>query len=78
MTNEPESKNSMTPLHIAAVNNRTEIATILLIQVSILLKMESLQLTHFVRTLKTLLHFRAGRIQKNGTKMGAHLCIWPA
>nr|XP_022337172.1 E3 ubiquitin-protein ligase MIB2-like [Crassostrea virginica] len=32
MTNEPESKNSMTPLHIAAVNNRTEIATILLIQ----------------------------------------------
>ena len=48
MTSEPESKNGNTPLHIAAVNNRTEIATILLIQVSILLKMESLQLTHFV------------------------------
>ena len=77
MTNEPESKNSMTPLHIAAVNNRTEIATILLIQVSILLKMESLQLTHFVENFK-LLHFRARLIQKNGTKMGAHLCIWPA
>ena len=48
MTNEPESRNSNTPLHIAALHNRTEIATILLIQVSILFKMESLKLTHFV------------------------------
>lgn len=33
LTDEPDSKNNNTPLHVAALNNRTEVATILLLQV---------------------------------------------
>lgn len=32
LTDEPDSKNNNTPLHVAALNNRTEVATILLLQ----------------------------------------------
>lgn len=34
LTDEPDSKSNNTALHVAALNNRTEIATILLVQVS--------------------------------------------
>lgn len=34
LTDEPDSKSNNTALHVAALNSRTEIATILLVQVS--------------------------------------------